>query len=107
MKTFITTSALLITLITVTPHTTHAYKTTSQSAEQYNATTALFEITYRFGFLNRELYIPVSAGRTTATSSRTSVSYTLVNKKGEVVDIGTTTALVLSTATIKDGQILP
>ncbi len=81
-----------------------AYMTTKQSARVLNDTTALFTITYRFGFLNRELYIPVSANRIASTTARDSVGYTFVDRHQNTLMTGSTTALVLSTAAIKDGM---
>ena len=82
----------------------NAYVTTKQSARVLNDTTALFTITYRFGFSNRELYIPVSAVRVASSTARDSVGYSIIDTHKDILATGSTTALVLSTATIKDGM---
>ncbi len=89
-------------VIIAVPQLSFAYKTTSQSARQYSDTTALYTITYRFGFLNRELYIPISAVRG-AMPTRDAVSYELMTGS-TTSNLGTMSALVVSTAEIKNGM---
>ena len=89
----------------VSPTLSHAYQTTSQTAVPYGNDKVLFTVSYKFGFLNRDLYMPISAVRgldTTDTSGN--LGYGIV--AGGVIDakIGRTTGLVLSSAEIKDGQ---
>jgi hypothetical protein len=81
-----------------------AYFTTKQSARAFNDTTALYTITYRFGFLNREVYIPVSTERATSSTARDRIGYTIVDSHKTTLTTGSTSALVLSTAAIKDGM---
>jgi hypothetical protein len=47
----------------ILPITADAYQTTDQTATRLTNDTVLYTITYRFGFLNRELYMPIIAGR--------------------------------------------
>lgn len=103
MKTFFAgclTAAVFVTLSI--PQPSLAYKTTSQSARSYGETTALFTITYRFGFLNRELYMPVQASRG-LTTARDAVGYELM-AGATTSALGSVNAMVLSTAEIKDGM---
>lgn len=95
----------LFLLVCALPAGAQAYFTTSQTATAYGPDKVLFTISYKFGFLNRDLYMPISAIRgldTTNTSGN--LGYGVV--ADGVIDskIGRTTALVLSSAAIKDGQ---
>lgn len=97
----------LFVLALFIPQATQAYFTTSQSATKVSADTFLFTISYRFGFLNRGLYMPIMAIRSdSATSSPNYTAYTVL-QDGAVISTGTSNALVLtddSDVTIKDGQ---
>ncbi len=106
MKIFLSglcTSFLFIVLLV--PQSSQAYLTTSQSGQALSTTTALFTITYRFGFLNRELYMPILAQRDSGGAATSAdVQFKLLNQKGATTSIGHMNGLVLSNATIKNGQ---
>ena len=124
MKSFIFGATLLF-LSCVTPHGTQAYLTTAQSAVDVGNGTALLTVTYKFGFLNREVYMPIVAKRNkefedkgtdagysilfngsnqatattsilTSTTSSATLNYTVLPGKSK--------ALVLSEAEIRDGR---
>ncbi len=96
-------AALLISL--GIPGVSQAYLTTAQSAKRFSDTTALFTVTYRFGFLNREAYLPISAVRNLAFSTTSdAVGYTLLDGAATNTPVGTMNGLVLSSAEIRDGM---
>lgn len=109
----------------VAPSVSQAYLTTAQSAVDLGNGTALFTVTYKFGFLNREVYMPILAKRNKEfTDTGTNAGYSILfNDKNEAkatsskVNIedanvtlnytvlpGKARAMVLSTAEIKDGR---
>lgn len=98
----------LFILIFLIPQASQAYFTTTQSATKLNDETVLFTVTYKFGFLNRELYMPIVTERgLQATSTKFSVGYDLMSEDDEVLDIGSSAAVVLSgdeDIQIKDGR---
>lgn len=82
-----------------------AYLTTGQTATTYSSTTALYTITYRFGFLNREAYLPIATTRDLQFGTTSDdLGYTLLTRSGSSTSVGKLTALVLSNATIKNGR---
>jgi hypothetical protein len=81
-----------------------AYVTTNQTVKSFNSNTELFTITYRFGAKDRDFYLPISAFRDVQTSGNQALGYTILNGLSTTTHIGTTTALVLSQAAIKDGR---
>ncbi len=107
------------------PSITHAYLTTAQSAVDLGNGTALLTVSYKFGFLNREVYLPILADRNkkidgkgtdagysilfdgknagqattsvlTSNIATASLNYTVLPGKSK--------AIVLSKAEIKDGR---
>jgi hypothetical protein len=126
MKLNILLVASLFTIsILVTPKGVEAYFTSSQTATDLGNGNALFTVTYRFGFLNRDVYMPVLASRNKAhTDKGDNLGYSiLVDGKTEAqtkTEKATTTqanitlnysvlpgkakAMVLADAQIKDGR---
>ena len=118
--------AVLVLLgTTVVPKATEAYLTTNQTATDLGNNQVLFTVTYKFGFLNRELYMPILANRNKDFDDKgTNAGYSiLVNGKTEAkatsstmmnndasftmnysVLPGKAKAIVLSDAKIKDGR---
>lgn len=88
----------------VLPQNSSAYETTKQSATLLNDNTILYTITYRFGFLNREVYMPIGAvrGLENGTSSPY-VGYDILTN-GQATTSGKVGALVLGAADIKNNQ---
>ncbi len=87
------------------PNTTEAYLSTTQSAVRLTPEYSLFTITYRFGFLNRDTYLPVIAVRGLENGdTRPVVGYEIVTNDGLRVQHGTTTAIVLGNTQIKGNQ---
>lgn len=95
----------LVTLII--PNFSNAYFTTSQSATKITDHTILYTVTYRFGFEDRELYMPIMAKRGLEFDSQDfALGYDIFNNQ-TVTTIGKTNALVLTDndkIKIKDGQ---
>lgn len=82
----------------IIPVSSEAYFSTTQTATKINEHTTLFTVTYKFGFLNRELYMPIIAERNLGTtSSRFSVGYTLLDTEEAIVNAGSATSIVLTT----------
>lgn len=90
------------------PLTTFAYTTTNQTATRITNDTVLYTITYRFGFLNRDLYMPIIASRATPTEKTSPLAaFSVVDKENAVVTTGTVNGIVLTSNTtveIKDNQ---
>lgn len=102
IKNYLIVSLFFVAL--VLPQNSSAYETTKQSATLLNDHTILYTITYRFGFLNREVYMPIGAVRGLENgSSSPYVGYDILSK-GITTDAGNAGALVLSKAEIKNNQ---
>jgi hypothetical protein len=107
------------------PTCTQAYLTTAQSSTDLGNGSALFTVTYKFGFLNREVYMPILAsrskdftdtgmeagysilfdGETEAKATSTMISSTNAQMQlNYSVLPGKAKAIVLSDAQIKDGR---
>ncbi len=101
-KNFLIISLFAIAL--VLPQDTSAYETTEQAAVRINDNTVLYTITYKFGFLNRETFMPIGAVRGLENASSSDyVGYDILNKD-QIYKGGEVNALVLSTAKIKENQ---
>ena len=64
MKSNILFSFLLLATLII-PGVSQAYSVTNSTATDLGNGYALFTVTYKFGFLNRELYMPIEASRNT------------------------------------------
>ena len=116
---------LSVLAIFVVPSVSQAYSTTAQSAIDLGNNKALFTITYKFGFLNREAYLPILAsrnknfeasgpnagyavlfnGKTEAKAASSTMQTNDVNLKLNYSILpGKAKAIVLSDAQIKDGR---
>ena len=100
------TGALAILLLL--PNLSLAYFTTSQSATRLTENTVLYTVTYRFGFAERELYMPIMAVRgIQAPTSSPFMGYQIMNNDDTVSTIGVSNSIVLSKdkdVQIKSGQ---
>lgn len=86
------------------PQNSSAYETTEQTATLLNDHTVLYTITYHFGFLNREVYLPIGAVRGLKNGSIVPyVGYDIL-VDGKATTSGKVGALVLSKAEIKNNQ---
>ncbi len=94
---------LVICAGTLSAGTTHAYFTTKQTVRAFGPDTELFTITYHFGARDRDFYLPITALRDAVGTNKT-LGYTILDGAGTTTTIGSTTALVLSRAAIKDGR---
>jgi len=84
--------------------TTEAYFTTRQTAETFGPTTEVFTITYHFGATDREFLLPITALRDTLDTTNKQLGFSIVDGSNKPTTLGTTTALVLSHAAIRDGR---
>lgn len=81
----------------IIPVSSEAYFSTAQTATKINERTTLFTVTYKFGFLNRELYMPIIAEQNlSTTSSKFAVGYTILDNQETVLETGSATSLVLT-----------
>lgn len=89
----------------VSPGLAAAYEVTDSNVTRLSDDTVLFSVTYRFGFLNREMLMPLATQYGTAeTSDR--VSYT-ISAGGETLATPYAPAIVLTSdedVTLRDGQ---
>ena len=87
------------------PQVSSAYGITEQTATKLDADTFLFTVTYRFGFLNRELRMPVGAVRNLPfDSTSTFAGYVVQNQENKVVTKGNAYSIVLSDAKVIDNE---
>jgi hypothetical protein len=104
MKTrLLTVAAVLMGVLSVLPTSAQAYEVVETSAVRLTPEHTLMTITYRFGFLNRELGMPVFTERNSERRG-TTVGYNLVGSDGKVLTTGTTAAIVLSDAEIRERE---
>ncbi|MEZ4103866.1 MAG: hypothetical protein R3B60_01115 [Candidatus Paceibacterota bacterium] len=96
-------TSLFLVVGLLLPQAGFAYGVVDQTAQTISQNTVLYTITYKFGFLNRETYLPIAAVRSTLEqdSGLYGVSYDILDN-GEYFGLGNTTSLVLSKAEIKD-----
>ena len=98
MKLYIFGAFVLLSAF-VAPSVSQAYLTTAQSAVDLGNGTALFTVTYKFGFLNREVYMPIAAKRNKEFDDNgTDAGYSILFK-GKSEATATTSILTSSTAT--------
>ncbi len=104
MKTRLLTAAfVLMGALFVLPSSTSAFEVTDTSAVRLTPNHTLLTVTYQFGFLNRELYMPIFAHRTSERRG-TSVGYTITNRDGDVITSGSAAAIVLGDAEIRNRE---
>jgi hypothetical protein len=122
MKLYLWGVSLVVLGVLSIPTPSQAYLTTSQSAVDLGNEMVLFTVSYKFGFLNREVYMPIAAKRnkdfsdvgtdagysilfdgkndaqatTSKISSGVTLNYTVLPGKAR--------AIVLSDAEIKDNR---
>jgi hypothetical protein len=90
-------ATLALVLMVLFPNASNAYFTTNQEAVWLSDNQALFTISYQFGFLNRELFMPIGAERSVGPADKTPyIGYELL-LNGEKTNLGKTAGLVLST----------
>jgi hypothetical protein len=82
----------------------HAYYTTNQNAVVLDTHSVLFTIEYAFGNMKHDIYMPILAYNTTATTD-TAVSYEILDTKGNIVS-GKVSGIVLSATSMKNGMYI-
>ncbi len=100
----------LVTLVIffsfLVPGVSQAYFTTKQSAVKLTDNTALYTVTYHFGFEKRGLYMPIAATRS-AEVPAFGAAYTLLNNDEELLSDGISSSIILTgdeAVEIKNGQ---
>lgn len=89
--------AISLFIFTILPSTSAAYFTTSQKAIQINESTALYSITYKFGFSDREVYMPIIALRgNSVPEDGLYAGYILVNEDGEEITEGKMSGIIIT-----------
>ena len=106
MKKYIVSFVCILFAFIAFPQSSQAFSVIKTSAIDLGNGTALFTITYKFGFLNRETYLPIITTRANdgTKETRDSVSYQLMIDGKKTETIGVMTGLVLSDAKIKDNS---
>lgn len=90
-----------------TPHTSEAYFTTDQQAYAVSEDTALFSLSYKFGFAERDLYMPIGAMRNVAANEHFVTGYQLLTDDKTPLTEGTAAGIVLTkdaAVTVVDNQ---
>lgn len=97
---------LLLVAFVLTPATSEAYFTTSQTATQINETTTLFAIEYKFGHQSDSYYLPARAVRDQVWGTDNSrVGFTVLEDGKRVTDAGSAVGVVISTAELTDDEM--
>jgi len=100
MKKYFLRSALVLGVLFAFPSDGHAYKVLDESTYRLDAYTALFTITYEFGFLNADLWMPMSA-REGDTASDFHLTYEITDASGAPI-VTTNAGVVLSGTTLEE-----
>ena len=97
-----------IALLFLLPSASQAYFTTAQSATQITDDTILYTVTYKFGFAERELYMPIMAQRGIGVEDESvNAGYSILSEDDSVIEVGEANALILTSDTdveIRDNQ---
>jgi len=89
-------SGLFVACLLVLPTNADAYATTKQTAVRLSDHSALFTITYRFGFLNRELKMPIGVQRGAFEPASPYAHVALLADSEDVSNLGTVAGIVLT-----------
>ena len=91
-------------LLLVFATNTYAYETTGQAMYTLNDSLALYTVGYEFGFLNADLWMPITAVRENQTeTTKPLVSYAFMTPQAETAWSGVSHAIVVSDAVVKNG----
>ncbi len=88
---------LCASVLLVASPQSHAYEVTDTYALRLNEQSALYVVIFRFGFLNRETYVPRQAAQNYDTGIDT-IGFTLVDSAGAPLAGGLSIARVISNA---------
>ncbi len=100
MKKYFLHSILALGVLFAFPSDGHAFKVLDESTYRLDAHTALFTITYEFGFLNADLWMPMGA-REGGTASDFHVTYEITDASGAPIQT-TNAGVVLSGTTLEE-----
>jgi len=90
-----------VILLAQNPHSVAAFDVGTTSAQRLTPEYTLFTISYRFGFLNRELFMPIHTERN-PSGRGTSVGYTIRTANGTPYTSGETAAIVLASSSLRE-----
>jgi hypothetical protein len=93
--------ALLFVAVLIIPQTSHAYGLERGTAVRLNDHMLLYLISFEFGHKKYDYRVPITAVR---GASEGSVGYDIVTDTGLRTSVGKTSAVVLSSAKVKDGM---
>ncbi len=105
MKTkYIIANAIVALFIALSPITSHAYFTTAQTANALTENAGLFSVSYRFGALKQDFYMPTTPIRNILTDTADNrLGYTIRTDQDDISDVGIATAVIKSSAEVRDG----
>jgi hypothetical protein len=103
MKKFLLCSISVVGILFSYPGEGHAFKVLDQSTYRLDAYTALFTITYEFGFLNADLWMPMAAVEDEDMSDFR-ITYVVTDASGKPIET-TNVGLVLSDATLEENGV--
>ncbi len=101
MKKYFLHSALVLGVLFAFPNDGQAFKVLDESTYRLDAHTALFTITYEFGFLNADLWMPMGAGEKSGGTSDFRLMYEITDASGTPIET-TNAGVVLSDATLEE-----
>lgn len=97
-------AGLLFVFSALAPQATNAYFTTDQTATKLDAHSVLFTITYKFGFAEREVYLPIVTERDlSAHNPSLQAGFSILDDR-EVSLLGSASTIILSNAEIENGR---
>ncbi len=100
MKKYFLHSILVLGVLFAFPNDSQAFKVLDQNAYRLDAHTALFTITYEFGFLNADLWMPMSA-KEDDSASDFHLTYEITDASGAPITT-TNAGVVLSDTTLEE-----
>ncbi len=101
MKKYFLHSAFVLGILFTFPNEGHAFKVLDESTYRLDAHTALFTITYEFGFLNADLWMPMGAEEKSGGTSDFRLIYEITDESGTPIET-TNDGVVLSDATLEE-----
>lgn len=95
---------LSLCIFMILPVSVEAYKVVEKEAFLLDSDTALFFVTYEFGFLNADLLMPIQAIQNSVDANGLNAIYEFKSETGAVVTYDKSYAIVLSEAKLKNDK---
>ena len=99
-KTFSFSLFAFLTILVLSPFTTHAYGTSEQTAVRLSDTHVLFTITYKLGFLNRESSLPILAN----TTKDADISFIITDENNSQTSNNSQSIVLTDKATLENNR---